>query len=355
MNSRVADFAVFGSTPLAQLLAGLLASRHGKSVVLVGEPSARYRLPRAADISLGPITRPETWALLKSTTPDTTRLIGRIGGRHAQNHVDPIFFAESEAAREALGHVCNMARSFGVIVEPLPTRLMGADRLAVRVGDAVALNRPVLENALVPWHEQCGVERLPSTVYWAQDGAAARLTHGDTEIIAQQTILADDAAIEAALPVTSRSSVLVEHLHSTILTRSGQHLLGPAMLHLDSGTWLMGHEEGGMAAFGPGGIGHFARNLVTLLREPDPLQQAGQVSFSTFASADGAPIIGRMGRNGATILTGFGGWGTFAVPALARWFAGEASAAEADWFAAHAPERIRPVAEFSPLTDELPA
>ena len=103
MGGTEVDFAVFGSSPLACLVAGLLVTAHKRNVVMVGDGEARYRLPRAVDLSLAPITRPETWAMLSNALPETTKLIGRIGGRHALRRVDPIFFADGPAAREALG------------------------------------------------------------------------------------------------------------------------------------------------------------------------------------------------------------------------------------------------------------
>ena len=39
------DFAIFGSSPLALLLGGLLATTHGKAVCLIGEPWSPWPLP----------------------------------------------------------------------------------------------------------------------------------------------------------------------------------------------------------------------------------------------------------------------------------------------------------------------
>ncbi|MET0437855.1 MAG: hypothetical protein ABW043_10215, partial [Devosia sp.] len=88
MSEAELDFAIFGSSPLAGLVAGLLASRHQRKVVMVGDAQARYRLPRAFDMSVAPISRPETWALLRDCLPDTSKLITKIGGRHALRRVD---------------------------------------------------------------------------------------------------------------------------------------------------------------------------------------------------------------------------------------------------------------------------
>ncbi len=59
MSQPTADFAVFGGTPLARLLAGLLAAKHGRRVVFVGESLSGYRLPRSIDLTVAPLTRPK--------------------------------------------------------------------------------------------------------------------------------------------------------------------------------------------------------------------------------------------------------------------------------------------------------
>src|SRR5690606_13001515 len=87
MTAETADLAIFGSSPLSRLVAGLLRQVHGKSVVFVGTSHARYRLPREIDLSAGPITRPQSWALLAEIVPETTRLLSKIAGRHAWHHV----------------------------------------------------------------------------------------------------------------------------------------------------------------------------------------------------------------------------------------------------------------------------
>ena len=51
------DFVVLGATPLAGLVAGLLASVHLKRVCHVGETYSPFRLQRSIDLSVAPVTR----------------------------------------------------------------------------------------------------------------------------------------------------------------------------------------------------------------------------------------------------------------------------------------------------------
>src|SRR5690606_30330785 len=147
-----------------------------------------------------PITRPESWALLHSGVSETLKLIGRLGGRGAWQHVEPIFFAEQRAATEALSHMRHMASGFGLTVEPAPASLVGASRSGIILRDAVRLNLPALEPALDRWMLQQGVSIFtPDSINVAMDGSAI-LTMGAERIEAKNTVLADSAAIIAYLP-----------------------------------------------------------------------------------------------------------------------------------------------------------
>jgi hypothetical protein len=89
MAAGTYDFAILGASPFALLLAGLLRSAHGKSVVVVADPWSDYRLARGFELSVMPATRPETWALLKRGATETTRLLGTVG-KNLYERVDPL-------------------------------------------------------------------------------------------------------------------------------------------------------------------------------------------------------------------------------------------------------------------------
>ncbi|MCW5721891.1 MAG: hypothetical protein KIS86_12185 [Devosia sp.] len=332
MSDTPADFAVFGSTPLARLLAGLLHQVHGRSTLLVGDSHARYRLPREIDLSVGAMTRPQSWALLAASVPETTRLLGKIAGRHGWNHVDPLFFAETPRAREALGHIGHMAAAFGLSTEAVPPSLLGPGQEGVRMRDAVQLHRPVIEPALDDWLDALGVPRIvPDRVELAPDGAAS-LAAGDETYAARQAILADDASIIAYLPLRQWPTLLSRQPMSTILTTSTAALAARVMAHVDTGTVLVQQERGGVAAIGPGGLASAAARLRTLLPGPQPLQHAGQVLHQVLATEDGSPAFGRAAGAGADIIVGLGSVGAFIAPALSRWLAGVPTPQEAVWF-----------------------
>jgi hypothetical protein len=350
MSESAVDFAVFGSSLLANLVAGLLASRHKRRVIIVGEPEARYRLPRALDLSIAPITRPETWALLSANKADSAKLISKIGGRTALRHVDPIFFADGTAAREALGHFSHMARAYGNILEAVAPARAGTDRKALRISDCLTINRPILEPALEAWLGELGVRRVAPQAITFGSAGTVEVTIETESIAATGAILVDDSAIVQHLPGWQWPAQLLRRPRATILTASSRHVAGPIMVQLDSGTTLVQHEEGGMAAIGPGTLAVFSARLGTLLAETGQLQQVGQVGFESLATGDGAPLLGTCSADGPTILTGLGTTGAFLAPVLARWLANEATGDEAAWCECRRPDQrglSRSVAEFT--------
>ncbi len=73
------DFVVLGSSVLAGLIAGQLAAAHGKRVFLVREPFSPFRLQRRIDLSIAPVTRPETLTLLKRSAAELVRIAAGLG------------------------------------------------------------------------------------------------------------------------------------------------------------------------------------------------------------------------------------------------------------------------------------
>jgi hypothetical protein len=343
------DFAIFGSTPLAQFLAGLLAGSHNKKVLLAGENRASYRLPRGIDLSVAPMTRPQSWTILVGTIPEASRLMTRIAGRGTLSRVDPIFFAEGPREIEALSHIRHMAVGFGVAAEPVAQSTLGGNRAGIVLRDAFRLNRAHMETGLEQWLAQSRVQRVvPQSVTVDKDGRV-ELAQNGTCYSARQAVLADDEAIMAWLPLRQWPTLFRRRQHSSILTAPTRPLTSSIMLELDWGLFLTQQPEGGVAAFGPGERAEFSAHLQGLLGEDRQIVQAGQTSYPALVTRDGAPAFGRVEGHGADIVAGTGCYGAFIAPALARWLAGAASRVEAHWFEQHLVDRDSPsaaVAEF---------
>lgn len=340
MTEAPIDFAIIGSTPLARLVAGLLASVHGKSVVFSGESQSGYRLPRGIDLSVAPLTRPETWAMLKTGLPETLKLIARIGGRGAWSRFDPVFFSGTAAGKEALAHVRHMALAFGHGAEPVPASLLGSGREGLLLRDAVLLHRPTLEPGLDTWLNEHKVRRLgeDERLDLRADGSA-ELVLGDIRVEIGQTVLADDAAILGHVPAAQWPAQLTRQVASTIFTEPTQAIVSPVTCQLDTGLTLVQRQDRGISAMGPGAIDPFAATLGDLLGTSRAFRQAGQSSYETLVTADAAPAVGRINGVGPDVLAGFGPTGAFFAPLIARWLSGTASAAESAWLGARLVDR----------------
>lgn len=353
MRQSNVDFLVIGASPLAHLLAGLLATEHGKSVLVQGELASAYRLQRNLDLSVAAIARPESWALLRQTVPETTRLVTRIGKRASIARLDPILSADTASGKQALGHVRHMAMAHGVAAEPMPVHFLGRERAGVVLRDVVMLRRAVLEPALQAWLADAGVRQITADtpLRIAAGGSAACEIDGDTISIGQ-TILADDEAIQVHLAEAAWPALLQRQAASSILTRPNEAIAAAVMLHLDGAMTLNRQDSGAVMASGPGDIADLAQRLRGFLGVTGALQQAGQSRHVSLVCRDGAPAFGRFGGTGPDVLAGLGATGAFLAPAMARWLCGVASADENAWFGARLVTRDAsdsPVSEIGAL------
>ena len=334
------DFAIVGSTPLARLVAGLLASAHGKRVLFAGDSRAHYRLTQGVDLSVAPLTRPESWSLLKAVLPETRKLITRIAGRSVWSRVDPIFFADEPAGKEALAHIRHMALAFGHGAEPVPGSAIGDGRDGLLLRDAVLLHRPMLEPALDAWLVRHKVRRLGEheTIVVHADGSG-ELVSGDVRTGIGQTVLADDAAIIRHVPMAQWPALLRRQVTSTIFTEPTRPIVAPVMQQIDNGAMLVQRPDRGITAIGPGAIGEFAATLSILLGHDGDFRQAGQSGYETLVTSDAAPAVGRVNGNGPDVLAGFGQTGAFLAPPIARWLSGTAGPLESAWLGARLVDR----------------
>ena len=329
------EIAVFGSTPLAALLAGLLASEYHKRVCLVAETGSAFRVPRGIDLSVMPVTRPETWALLKETTPEVLKLLGRIRARAGMTRIDPIFVAETPAGADGLAHMRHVALANGYAVERLADGA-GTGGIAYRLRDAVLLRRAELEPILAGWLEKSGVGQLsrPDVVATVRrDGTAKLDFHGSTAEAAH-AVLADDAAILQYVAAAERDRTLLLEPATAMLTEPTRPLAAPAMLFVDRRVTLMRGRQGGIIALGAGRPQEAIARIGGCLAERGPLRRAGQRVFRTVGTVDGAPLIGTARGVKATVFAGLGVSGAFLAPALARLVAGVSSDSEKAYFSA---------------------
>lgn len=350
MAAESYDFAIFGSSPLATLVAGLLASAHKRSVCLVREDPSEFRLPRGLDLSVGPITRPETWSLLSRTVPETVKLVTGFAGRGAAPRVDPLLIAESGDGADALSHMRHVAAGFGMAVERVADAgLVVNTRAVMRLRDARVIMRPQFERAAPGWLEANGVRLLSSrgTAITLKRDGSCRIEGAGVDSEAAQAVLADSTMIMALLDADERDRLLTIERQTTIVTEPTGPLAAPVMLFTDRGVSLHQRPNGGVSAIARGRADAAAARIGACLAGQTRLRRAGQTTQVVVGTADGAPLLGTARGLKTLVVAGLGLPGAFLAPALARHLADVTQDAEKAWFAARDSGRGRgAVAEY---------
>jgi hypothetical protein len=339
MATQGPDIAVFGSTPLAWLIAGLLASEHGCKVSLIWDANRLVALPTSFDLSAGPIARPETWALLNRTVPETARLIGKIGGKGALRRVDPQFVADTAVSAAALSHMRHMASAYGHAVEKLPNNGGGSYRLR----DALTINRAVLAAGLAKWFKKTGVRVIAGGDVNIRDDGTVRIVLGGETIEPGRALLADDAAILSHLSPGAFPFAIEDWTGVLAMPEAGPN--GTASIFIDRSVSMIG-TEGGLQIFAQGRADEALPNIGASLQGRGVVRRMGQNAFQRIVTDDGGPAIGSLGA-GAYVIAGLGPVAAFMAPALARAIASNSEGDEAEFIAARAPAGVRQaVAEY---------
>ena len=341
------DFAVLGSNPLALLLAGLLAGVHKKSVALVVETHSSFRLTRGFDLSVGPITRPETWALLANTVPEVRKLLASFGAKAAIERIDPLMVAETEAGSEALLHVRHLLLAHSIPIERLTAD--GAGDHLPRPGRAapppLAARRARSQSGSSATRSTASPPTASPSPCVATARASSAATKGSRST---QVIAADDNAILAHLEAGEREKLLRVDSATTVLTEPMKSLPAPMTLVVDRGFALLQRKGGMVQALAAGGADTAAR-MGTRLSGTGRIRRAGQTGFGALVPIDGAPLIGPVKSLKASVVSGFGPPAAFLAPAIARYFAGAATPEEQAYFTAResAKDGRQSVSEFA--------
>jgi hypothetical protein len=305
------DFAIFGASPLAALLAGLLAHDHAKRVLRIAEPLSPQRLPRAIDVALPLATRPESWRLLRTAQAETAALLASLGAPDAIAPTDVKIIADLSDTATAIAHLSHIAMGYGQAVH-----------------DGVFKRVPRLIREIVLTDSK--VRQVD-----AAEISGEHLIVGDERIDVGQIVLADDAAILSLLSATERPTSLVAQPMTATLTAPTRQLAAPVMRFPDRGVTLMQRKDLTVLALVAGEPDDDAR-LASCLPGPFPLQRRATSQFRRLIAADGAPVVGVL-PPGQFIVAGFGDAAAFLAPPIARLLAGKSTGDEAPWFAAHAP------------------
>ena len=312
------DVAIVGTSLLSGLLAGILARDYGRKLVRIGRQRSAQRLPRSVDLALPLATRPETWGMLRRAAAETRTLLGSMGTPEAATSSEVELLADLPQSTAALDHLAHMALGHGHQLRRTPggwalRRVAGIDAGAV-------------ERRLRDWLTAAGVSLVDNG-----------------PVDAATTVLADDDAVFDYLAETDRPALLVpQSMTSTLLVCRPQ---SASIRHfVDRGVTLLARSGGTTLAVARGELEVEAR-IASTLPGPFPVKRLATTRFRRFASVDGAPVVGKVGK--AFVVAGLGDATPFFAPALARFIAGASEPEEKRWFATHAPGKDRTaIADF---------
>jgi hypothetical protein len=320
------DFAIFGASPAAALLAGLLAHDHGRQVIRIADPVSSQRLPRALDLALPFATRPASWRLVRDGAVETRQILASLEAGDLLAETDVRVVADHPATKTALAHMRHVAAGYGV-------RVHGDDFLGVpRLGGEIGLETSTVQT----------VSTARVAMSFSRAGVASLALDGEA-MPAGQIVLADDAAILAHLPEAQRPELLAAEAMTATLTAPARRLPAPVMRFPDRGATLMQRPDHSVLAL-VAGDAEVERRLAACLTGPFPLQRRASTHYHRLVSRDGAPVIGRLRPSRMFAVAATGEVGVFLAPALARLLAGVPTAPEKAWFGAHDPARPSRVA-----------
>lgn len=333
------DFAIAGSTPLCGVLAGLLAREHGAKVCRIGNFVHPLLPQRGFDISAGPLTRPETWRLLKSSVPETVKVLNGIGGGKVYERIDYGMVALGKAGEQALGYIQNAAHGYGVQVERLPDS--PSYRTAYAFKHTVRTLRRPLTAALPNWLTTAGVTLIDpndARVRKAQNGpTSVQWSGGSAEI--GTLVLAGDTAMLTHGHQGDVQSLFHKLPMSALLMEPTAKLVTPVMQAIDAGLTLYQRGNGALDCAGHGDAAELGQATAAYFEEGEKLRMAGSAVFDSLLSKDGGAVFGAKSRKNVIYLGGLSVTGLFQATAIARHLAGKSEGVEAEYFNACAPSK----------------
>lgn len=346
MKSNQYDLAVFGSTPSALFLAALMAEDQSRRIVLVHNPATTVRLMRGLDLSVGAMTRPETWRRLAEGVEETRRRLAAGNAGHCLERGDVVMMRSGEAGRAVLGHLRAVAGAHGLAIERFAAPAgpaweeAGIAAHAILFRDAWRLDGDRAAEGLAGWHGRAGVRRIGigevEELLFTRDGDV-RMTVGGERVVGGEAVLADDEMILEHANEPDFKGVLTAGPNTGLLTEPvAERLPGRVPVVLGEGFAALQGASGALAAIceGPGGPG--AARLLRYLPMFDGARLAGRSRFVALGAADGAAAVGRGKTRRCWIVGGLGETGFFLMPGLARFIAGRPSADEKAYWHARA-------------------
>ena len=347
------DFAIVGETPLAAVLAGLLCKQHERNVCWVGTPPHPLQPQRGFDLSVAPITRPETWQLLNHSTPLLVDLLRDIGGTDVVERVDPLLVARSNTGANVLSHIRNVASGFGYTIERQPV----SDRFSsgFQFRDALRVLRRPLSAVLPEYLTALGVEVVTSNnikLRHQKDG----ITHilgGDQKFTANHIVLASDDAIRRHANQRDIDANFINIPTAGFLVEPVSALASSVVHDLEAGLTIYQRKNAALDCVAPASFEVVEPRICEHIDADRHPRLAGHAKFQALHTKDGAPLFASLGTGKINAIAGLGASGLFQAPAIARVLSGNGNPSEVDYFSRRSTiggeNKRMSIAEFSPV------
>lgn len=349
------DFVIIGSTPLSAVLSGVLSGTHGATVCWVGTLRHRLRPQSGFDVSVGPITRPDTWRLLQDCVPQTVQILDHIDNGKITERVDTLMISQRTDGSEALAHIRNTAPAYDIPVER--EAISDAFGAAYRFRDATRVLRRPLISTLPDWLRTQNVTLVSEQQLRlvAQKDGLVRMETDEAAVTANSVWLCDDQALSAHGRPKEIDRLFNRTAMTSLLFEPVKPLASAVTHAIDTGLMIYQRPSGALDCVGPGAIDIVGDATATIVAQSAPLRLAGQSRFISLDSRDGGAICGESRTSGISMLGGLGVTGLFQVPAIARVLAKTASASETGYFAKRAPSKIYPRAKIAEFSTFMPS
>ncbi len=252
-----------------------------------------------------------------------------------------------------------LAAGFGFAAERAIDRTITSDGTICRIRDAALLVSGKVEPAIDAWLAKAEIRRFPAAdtaLAFRRDGTAT-VTAGAAAFDAGTVLLADDDAILTRLALADRHRLLTISAGTGVLTEPAKPLSAALIQYLDRQVSIYQRGmKGPVTALSAGDAITAAPRIGASLAPLGRLKRSGQAIFRSVDTADGAPLIGRLGKGKASIVAGLGPSAVFVVPAIARLLAGAATEEDARYFEPRDVSKAasrQGVAEIAPMALEL--
>ncbi len=338
------DFAIVGSTPKAALLACMLAKTHAKSVILIAQLPHTLRIQHEFDISVAPITRPQTWQILKDNIPTIIEFLNKTSAKNIKiktiEKIDPIFVATELKGQEALFHIRNMALGFGFSAEPQAISEKFLSSYKFR--DAARLLRRPFFASLNQRLKNCGVKLInPAEINIKNKKDTIAIISKEINFSAKQVVLADDEALKKHLSAADISNAFIQTSMLGFLTEPIKKMQSPNIFNLDTGLIIHQRENGALDCLTPANKQTLQDQICLMLDNNQITRLAGKTNFTKLLSFDGAATFGKIARSRYISISNFGTTGLFQTPAIAKILCNEANEFEQQYFNALAPNSTK--------------